>query len=140
MEKMTIKAYKEMMLLECGMKLTTAEAKLRMSIEEEHEAEAIAGGKYDVDPELLREAQCKAWIQMPFQVRKGYITYHPSTDATSTASILVGGFNTRDEASDYVRAQYAGFSFDESNEEWFTILPEAPRTLPVAVSLEECPF
>lgn len=106
----------------------------------EAEAEAIAGGKYDVDPEIAREIQCAAWAKMNFQVRKGYVTYLPYTDAQSVASILVGGFNTRDEANNWVHAQYVGFGLDESNEKWFYILPEAPRDLPVALSLEECPF
>ena len=44
---MTIKEYKAMILLETGMKISSATAKAFISMEREHEAEAIALGKYD---------------------------------------------------------------------------------------------
>lgn len=47
---MTIKQWQEMMLTETGETYTVKQAKVMMSIEAEHESEAIAGGKYDVDP------------------------------------------------------------------------------------------
>lgn len=47
---MTIKQWQEMMLTETGETYTVKQAKVMMSIEAEHESEAIAGGKYDVAP------------------------------------------------------------------------------------------
>lgn len=134
---MTVKEYKHMIFMECGLQLTAAQARIHMAIEAEHEAEAIAGGKYDVDPAIEQERLAKIAAAKPFRVMIEMPRYCIHTDGLIGSSRWVaGGYDTREQA---VTARATMYMPDEASS-W--IEPREPITHPMAnvADLDECPF
>jgi hypothetical protein len=82
---MTIKDYKAMILLETGNVITTATAKDLMSVDREHEAEAVTCGKYDVEPidtpKRLHSEWCWEAMQAGADCRCGLFSYEDEQGA-----------------------------------------------------------
>lgn len=81
---MTIKDYKAMILLETGNVITTATAKDLMSVDREHEAEAVTCGRYDVEPidtpKRLHSEWCWEAMQAGADCRCGLFSYEDEQD------------------------------------------------------------
>lgn len=134
---MTTKDYIKMIQTECGETISVRTAKLMMERDAEHEAEAILGGKYDVDPELEAAREAESVASKPFKIVRETPMYHPSTDGyIGCTRRFMGGYDSREQAETALQAM----GFDDEVSMW--IEPRKPFVHPLSnpTSLDECPF
>lgn len=137
MTMMTLNEFKTDMERESGTKMSASVAKVLHSRYREAEAEAIAGGKYDVDPAIEEARLANIASAKPFRVMIEMPRYCIHTDGLiGSERWIAGGYDTREEAEAARATMYA----PEEAGSW--VEPREARVRPAVAEgpAEECPF
>lgn len=136
-EMMTLKEFKADYSRETGAKMSAAGWSALYSQYQEHEAEAIAGGKYEVDPAVEEVRLARIAAAKPFRVMIEMPRYCIHTDGLiGSERWIAGGYDTREEAE----AARATMYTPEEASSWVEPREILVRPAVADFDPEECPF
>lgn len=112
---MTLKEFITDLERETGERLSGSAARALYSQYREHEAEAITGGRDDVDPAIEESKRVSEMLAKPFKVVCETPRYCVHTDGLIGATRhILGGFETREDAESAMQVMY----FPEDSSAW----------------------